>query len=132
MRCLVAANDAQIRDQVAAAACAFEDVEVDVADVEDCRNMVRRRIYDFGFVALKSGSHESEALWDDLRQTAPDMLLVAMTPRSGMKVRRSDRGRFDLFALIGTPVDPVEVFRTLRRLIDRLTKSRTGVATSPK
>jgi len=128
VRCLISANDPQIRDQVAAAALAFQDMKVDVADVDACRSMVRRRLYDFAFVVLRSGSRESESLWDEIREVAPDMLLVALTPQSGVKVRRGDRNRFGLFALLGTPVDTVELDRTLRRLIDRLTKTRSGGA----
>lgn len=123
MRCLVAVDEPGVRDAVAQAAVTFEGIEVDKHDVEGGRDALRRRKYDFGFVTLKSASTESMALFDEIRELARDIILVALTPSSAVSGKRAERGEHNLFALLGTPIDVVEIYATLRRLIDRLKKS---------
>ncbi len=131
MRCLVAVDVPAIRDAVGLAARAFSGVEVDAVDVENGRSLLRRRRYDFGFLALDSHSQDSDLIWDEFHQVSPDLPLVALTPTSALSVRRGDRSRLKLFALLGTPPDAVELYGTLRRLIDRIRKSRPAPGAAP-
>ncbi|MFH0943803.1 MAG: hypothetical protein V2A76_01285 [Planctomycetota bacterium] len=122
MRCLVAVDDARIRDAVGTAVRAFPDVEPDIVDVEQGRLLLRRRRYDLALTTLRSESKESKALWEALLAVTPRIELVGLTPRTGLSVHRADRSRLHLFALLGTPLDAVELYGTLRRLLDRLRK----------
>ncbi|MBI4881205.1 MAG: hypothetical protein HY812_16340 [Planctomycetes bacterium] len=131
MRCLVAVDVPAIRDAVGSAARAFSGVEVDAVDVEKGRSLLRRRRYDFGFLTLDSRTEDCEVIWEEFHQTSPDLPLVALTPSSALSVRRGDRSRLKLFALLGTPPDAVELYGTLRRLIERIKKSRPGPCAAP-
>ncbi len=123
MRCLVASDDAATRDAIASAVKSFPEIDVDKASVDDARLMIRRRRFDFGFLTLKSGSRESLTLWDEMRTLASECTRVALTPRSGMSsARAAEITEFRPFARIGTPIDSVEVYGTVRRLLDRLKK----------
>lgn len=122
MRCLIAADDAQVRDNIAHATENFGEIEIDSVPFEECRTQLRRRRYDFGFVELRFGSRESMESWEKIRQVAPDLPLVGLTPASAVSGHRGDRSRLQLFALVGTPLDVVELYRTTRRLIDRVVK----------
>ena len=122
MRCLVAVDDAMIRDAVGPAVLAFPDVKPDVVDVEHGRLLLRRRRYELALTTLRSESKESKALWDALLAVTPRVELVALTPRTGLSVHKGDKSRLHLFALLGTPLDAVELYATLRRLLDRLRK----------
>ncbi len=87
--------------------------------------MLRRRRYDLALTTLTSTSKEAEELWAELGQVTPRIELIALTPEAGLSVHRADKSRLNLFALLGTPIDAVELYGTLRRLIDRLKKART-------
>lgn len=121
MRCLIAIDDANVRDEVATAAASFEDVEVDSFDGDGACDEVRRRRYDFGVVTLRSGRQVEDAA-ETLRTNAPNLHLIGLAPRSALQLRREEKSRLNLFALLGTPLDPVELYRTLRRMIERIRK----------
>ncbi len=123
MRCLVATDDAATRDTVASAVKSFPDIDVDAASVDDARSLIRRRRFDFGFFTLKSGSRESITLWEELRALDAECTIVALSPRSGMSsARATEVTTLRPFARLGTPIDSVEVYGTVRRLLDRLKK----------
>ena len=123
MRCLVAVDDPSVRDTVAHAATNFGGIEVDAVAVEECRRQIRRRRYDFGLVALKFGSKDSMEFWEKIRSSAPNLPLVGLTSASAVDGYKGDRSRLQLFALLGVPLDVVDLYRTLRRLIDRVKRS---------
>ncbi len=131
MRCLIAIDDANVRDAVATAAASFEGVEVDVFDADGGSEAVRRRRYDFGVVALGAGREVEDAA-DALRTLAPNLHLIALSPRTSLQHRRDEKPRLNLFALLGTPVDPVELYRTLRRVLERLKKPDAVPDSSPR
>jgi DNA-binding NtrC family response regulator len=126
LRCLIAVDDAPTRDVVAEAARGFSGVQIDEATLESGREQLRRRRFDLAFVALKSASKDSRQLLDEIRSLAPDTLLVGLTPAGAVEGKRMERQEYNLFGLLGTPVDVVELFGTLRRAVDRITKSRSG------
>lgn len=126
MRCLVAVDDQRERDVVAAAARAFQGVEVDSADLEGGKTQLRRRRYDFAFVQLLSGTRSAEQLWEEYRALDPSLPLVALTPTAAVEMRRKDKSRLGVATLLGTPVDAVELFGTVRRLIDRAAPQAEG------
>lgn len=128
MRCLVVIDDVAERDAVAEAAAAFPNVKVDAVDVEAGRLLLRRRRFDFGVVTLRSDAPESEALWKEIRAVAPKLHVVGLTPASGLSVRRADKSRLNLFALLGSPLDVVELYSTLRRVTNRILKGRRSPA----
>jgi DNA-binding NtrC family response regulator len=124
VRCLIAVDDARIRDTVRAAVLAFPGLEADAVDVEQGRLLLRRRRYDLAFTTLLSESRESKALWEELQAVSPRVHVVGLTPRTGLSVHRTDRSRLQLFALLGTPIDAVELFSTLKRLSDRIKRKQ--------
>lgn len=123
MRCLVAVDDSVIRDAVSTAVGAFPEMEVDAVGVEDGRILLRRRRYDMAFSTLGSRSEETEPFWEELQKLSSPIELVGLTSASGLSVHRADKSKRQLFALLGLPVDAVQIFSTLRRLIDRIKKS---------
>jgi hypothetical protein len=118
---LIAIDDVAQRDQVATAAASFEDVIVEAQDGNGGRDAVRRRRYDFGVIVLRSGREPDNPI-NDVRSYAPDLQLIGLTPRSTLSLRREEKTRLNLFALLGTPLDTVELYRTLRRVIERIRK----------
>ena len=123
MRCLVAVEDSLVLDTIAHAAGAFPDVEVDTTSVEECREQLRRRRYDFALIAYRTRDHESVELWDKIRDDAPELPLIALTPNAAIGGAKSDRARLKVFSWLGEPLDVVELYGTLRRVIDRVKKS---------
>ena len=121
MRGLIAVDDVATRDVIVTAVASFSDVEVDVdaVDIESGRDLLRGRPYDFAVITWRSDSRESVALFEEVRELAKDLILVALTPKDALQGRRGERAQFDLFALLGTPLDPVDLYRTLRRIMDR-------------
>lgn len=111
-----------MRDTIAHAAESFPDVEVEAIELEDCRDRIRRRRYDFAVLTYRTGNRESVELWDRIRDIAPDLPLVAATPSLAVGGNRAERARLRVFAWLGVPLDVVELYGTLRRLIDRIAK----------
>lgn len=126
LRCLIAVDDGAIRDVVAEAARGFAGVQIDEATLEIGREQLRRRRFDLAFVALTSASKDSRQLLDEIRALAPDTLLIGLTPSGAVEGKRMERQEYNLFGLLGTPVDVVELFGTLRRAVDRIMKARAG------
>ncbi len=126
LRCLIAVDDGALSDLIAEAARGFAGVEIDALSLERGREQLRRRKYDVAFVPLKSASKESKQLVDEIRSLAPDSMLIGLTPASALEGKRMERSEINLFALLGTPLDTVELFATLRRAVDRITKTRDG------
>lgn len=124
MRCLIAVDDPAVRAAVSSAARAFPDLEADACGLEDGRLLLRRRRFDFVCATLPGDTKESKACWDELLALRPVPELIALAPATGLSVRRADKGRLHLFALLGLPIDAVELFGTLRRIMDRVRKSR--------
>jgi DNA-binding response OmpR family regulator len=124
LKCLIAVANPELRDIVAAAARSFEHVAVDALALEDGREALRRRQYHVAFVTLMSSSKDSRSLLEEIRNQSHDVLLVGITPRAAIGGKRQERGEYDLFALLGTPLDVVELYATLRRAVDRIMKSR--------
>jgi DNA-binding NtrC family response regulator len=125
-RCLVAVDDGAIRDIVAEAVRGFPGFAIDALALESGREQLRRRRFDVAFVSLKSASKDSRALLDEIRSLAPSTLLIGLTPQSAVDGKRMERAEYNLFAVLGTPLDIVELFATLRRVVDRITKQRGG------
>lgn len=122
MRCLIAVEDETARDTIAHAIETFDDVDVDEVALEECRERVRRKRYDFAVLTYRSGNRESVELWERIRDDAPELELVAVTPSSAVGGNRAEHLRLKVFAWLGVPVDVVELYGLVRRLIDRLGK----------
>ena len=123
MRCLIAVEDEAVRDTVAHAIETFDDVTVEEVDLEECREQVRRKRYDFAVLSYRSGNRESMELWERIRDDAPELELLAVTPSSAVGGNRSEHQHLRVFAWLGVPIDVVELFGTIRRLVDRLGKA---------
>ena len=121
MRALVAIADPHVRDALCVAFRAFPGVSVETALEEEARHLLRRRRFDVLAASLRSDRREGEKLVEEARHLLPDLEIVAVTPRSALAVRRADKSKHRLFALLGVPLDPVGVYATIRRLLDRLT-----------
>lgn len=132
LRCLLAIDDALARDAIAQAVASFEAVECDAKDLAHGRDQLRRRTYDLAFVALKSVSKDSKQLLDEIRETSPGALVIGVTPATALESKKQERAENALFALLGVPLDVVQTFSTLRRAIDRITKSRLDRNSAPR
>ena len=132
LRCLLAIDDAVARDAIAQAVGSFDGVECDSKDLAHGRDQLRRRTYDLAFVALKSVSKDSKQLLDEIRETSPGALVIGVTPATALESKKQERTENALFALLGVPLDVVQTFSTLRRAIDRITKSRLDRNSAPR
>ncbi|MFG0316168.1 MAG: hypothetical protein ACF8XB_02750 [Planctomycetota bacterium JB042] len=122
MRCLIAAVDRSVCDTILAAVHAFE-VECDSVDLEQARVHLRRRKYDLAFVVFTSPSQSPEAdaaskLVDEVRELAPRLPIVGVARASRIASHRGDKKKY--FALLGAPLDTLELYRTIRRALDRV------------
>lgn len=138
MRCLIASADNSIRDTIVAAAHAFQGVECDAVDAATGRLNLRRRKYDFAFVVLASvgegpAAEEANTLITELRELAPTLPVIGVARQAALSVLRSEKNKQNLFSLIGSPPDTLELYRTIRRVLDRLrTPARSARVSAPR
>ena len=149
MRSLIAATDPTVRDTILTAVRSFPEIDCDAVDPETARMHLRRRRYDFAVVVLESSAErsrgpnpigipaeESTTLIEELRTIAPSLPVLGVARRTALSVRRPELKRLGLFSLIGAPLDTLELYRTLRRLLDRAKEEagspRAAVRPSPR
>jgi DNA-binding NtrC family response regulator len=107
-----------------AALRAFGAIDVDATSVDEGRAMLRRRRYDFGIVPIESGQRSVDVLWEDIERLAADLPLIAFSQTANLALRRVDGRRAGVFAQLTVPLDALELFKALRRLLDRFSRLR--------
>jgi DNA-binding NtrC family response regulator len=120
--CLFVAGDRQVRDVVKVGLEQAGAFALDMADDAWAIEMVRARRYQVVIAdsTLADGSDGLDFL-TEVRNALPDaeLLLVARGKAQGRLASR-DKQKLGVYAAIAFPVDSLEFFRTLGRLLDRL------------
>lgn len=126
MHVLLSVSDAHVRDAARVALEEFDDLAVTTADADDARHLLRRRRFDLLAVFLRSESKEVERLVSEARERLPHLDVLAFAPRAALGVRRADKNRLGIYALLPAPVDPVCVYETIARWLSRRRAPRGG------
>jgi DNA-binding NtrC family response regulator len=120
--CLLVAGDRQVRDVVKVGLDQTGAFALDLAEDVWAIEMVKSRRYQVVIAdsTLADGADGLDFL-AEVREALPDaeLLLVARGKAQGRLASR-DKQKLGVYAAIAFPVDSLEFFRTLGRLLDRL------------
>ncbi len=120
MKVLVAEKDPVLRDQVIMGLNAFADMEVHEASGLMALDRIRHGEYNVLVLGLGLGADDPGFdLLDRLRSDDLEIDIVVVATEGIISQLREEKARGRIFAFLVNPLDPVEFFRTLARLIHR-------------
>ena len=120
--CLLVAGDRQVRDVVKVGLDQTGAFALDLAEDVWAIEMVKSRRYQVVIAdsTLADGADGLDFL-TEVREALPEAeLLLVARGKAGGRLASRDKQKLGVYAAIAFPVDPVEFFRTLGRLLDRL------------
>ena len=128
LRCLLVTADAVVRDMVKVG---LEQTQlVDVEFVEDAWALEMAKSEPFEIViaeySLADGSDGVELL-AQIRSELPDAELLLITrTRTQSRYLAREKQTLGIYGFVHVPIDPVEFFRTIARLLDRIQTRSTA------
>lgn len=120
--CLLVAGDRQVRDVVKVGLDQTGAFALDLAEDVWAIEMVKSRRYQVVIAdsTLADGADGLDFL-TEVREALPEAeLLLVARGKAGGRLASRDKQKLGVYAAIAFPVDPVEFFRTMGRLLDRL------------
>jgi len=126
MRLFLAAHARALFDQIQVGLAAFGDVEIDSEQGVLALEKIRRSEYDGLIVALDPQAPELESLIEQVRRDMPQLDMIVMGHESALTKLKEDKVRGRIFGLLKLPLEPVDFFRTIRRLRERRVPARAG------
>ena len=122
IQCLLVAGEKQARDTVKVGLDQTGAFEVDTAEDGWALEMVKAKAYQVVIAdsALADGSDGLELL-RHVREALPEaeLLLIARSKVQSRYITR-DKQKLGIYALVPYPIETLEFFKTLARLVDRL------------
>ena len=119
--CLIVTGDKPARDSIRVGFEQLQGFEIETADGEWARELVRTHVYDLvvADTRLGDGSDGLEFL-REAKQELPDALVALITHGKSGRVGSRERNGLDLAAVFRVPVTTTEFFRAVSRLLQRL------------
>jgi len=119
MEALIVENDPLVRDQLKVALQQFPDVHVATGTGYAALNELRGRAFDCVFLGLDGEPHEAIKLLQHLRAVETDAQLFVVAPADRCHDLSAEKTKFDIHAMLSTPLSPRELFALLGRLFER-------------
>lgn len=119
MRLFLAVPTPALSDQLRVGLAAFGDIEIDSEQGVLALEKIRRADIDGLIIALDPAAPDHDALVEQVRRDMPQLDVIVVGHDAALAKLREDKVRGRLFALLGLPLDPVDLFRTIRRLRER-------------
>lgn len=121
---LLVIKDPLLAGQVEVGLEAFGDLEVERENGLLALEKMRSGEFDAVLVALDPSAPENQDFFERARLEAADRALVVFGHEALLRKLRDEKERESLFALLSTPLDPVELFRAIHRLRHRRVATR--------
>jgi len=121
LSCLIVTGDKPARDAIRVGFEQLQGFEIETADGEWARELVRTHVFDVvvADTRLGDGSDGLEFL-RDAKQELPDAHLALITHGKSGRIGTRERNGLDLAAVFRIPVTTAEFFRAVSRLLERL------------
>lgn len=119
MRLFLAVHSRELQDQVKVALAAFGDIEVAEEVGVLALEKIRNAEIDGLIVALAPEVPEHETLIEQVRREMPQLDVIVIGHDAVIAKLKADKVRGRVFALQKQPLEPVDFFRTIRRLRER-------------
>lgn len=120
MQILVIESDHLIRDTVKVGLQQFPEFSVICGEGYAGINLIRQRDFDAVILGLPPDHREGRRMIEHLREVRPDLDLIVMAPDRMVKDVAADKQRYDIWSILGTPIDVTDFFRLVSRVRERL------------
>ena len=121
MRALVAESNPTLRDQVVVGLEMIGGIEIETAERDHTIDLLTKKNYDFLVFGLVATSKESFELLDTLQLLEEAPQIIVLAPEAAAKKVSINRQGSRLFSTVRVPIEPLEFYKTLSRLLRRLT-----------
>jgi DNA-binding NtrC family response regulator len=119
MDILLIEKDPLVRDQLKVGLQQFPEFQVTLGQGYRGINELRNQAYDGVFVGVDPRDQESSGLLHHLRSFDRTTELVVLTSPRSVKDMAADKGRYDIYTFLSTPIDPKELFEFIGRFRER-------------
>ena len=127
MDILLVEKDPLTRDQLKVGLQQFPEFQVTVGEGYRGINELRNQGFDGVFIGVDPRDKESSGLLQHLRSFDQTTELVVLTASRNLKDMAADKGRYDIYTFLQTPIDPKELFEFVGRFRERHTgKGNSG------
>ena len=105
-----------IRDQIVVGLQNFPEFRVDTGEGFAGINLTKQKQYDCIFIGTERLDEAGLDLLENFRRQDHETDVVLVTSAKKVKAHQSTRARYDLLAILYSPIDPREFFRLVARL----------------
>ncbi len=120
MKVLIADVESQIQDQMQVGLEAFEGVEVECAEGFRALELLRSSNYDCVFIGIAGSSDAGQGLFDRVSEEMQGTTVVVVAPAVVQAKLKEEKARGRILTFLGTPLQPVELYKTIHRIQSRL------------